>query len=416
MYMPECWNEPGDTYSDQFCCTTYYDGGGVHKNSGILNRLFAVSVDGGVYNDPTSTSGGTLEVYGLGFTKALNLFWRAHEDLTPTSQFMDMAIALSAACVNNIGTPLYEPNLFNSTITVSTETLTEEDCNNIDVAIAGSGMDSSNDFCPNIECEADGYGCSWKNCPVSNSQLFHEDMNYAMGQVGGRLQSPCEESGQFTKFARAFDQSQFSLNGFSLSCVQFGYYMMSVTDVTIEVFIDRSGGAPDAASMELVTSETVTTFNAYNNMQVQTVDFDNVAINFGSDTETLVIVMTIPYLTEGLIAGGGQINLGNAGTNQGTFVGGTCLSDYQEYSEWALENGITETTEVASQWYVHVSGTSASTSSSDEDDDLSGGEIAFAITSVIIVVGLIAVVAYLLVTRPAREAHRESEKLQENLI
>ena len=177
MYMPECFNQPGDTYSDQVCCTTYYDGGGVHKNSGILNRLFAVVVDGGTYSDPTSTTGETLTVAGLGFTKALNLFWRAHEELTPTSQFLDMAIALSATCQLNIGADLYEPNVFSSDITVSAEILSAEDCAYVNTAIAGSGMDSTEDFCPNIDCEADGYGCAWKMCPEANSQVYYEDMN-----------------------------------------------------------------------------------------------------------------------------------------------------------------------------------------------------------------------------------------------
>jgi hypothetical protein len=238
-------------------------------------------------------------------------------------------------------------------------------------------------------------------------------MNYAMGSVGGRLSSPCTEEGEVTQFARAFDQSQFSLNDFSVSCVQFGYYMMSVTDVTIEIFVDRSGGAPDVASMDLVASKTVTTFNSYDHMQVQTTDFDNIPLNFGSDSETLVVVMTIPYMSEGAISGGGQINIGNAGTDQGTFVGGSCMTDYQEYSTWATQNGITAADEVAAQWYVHVSGTSTSTSSDEDDNDLSNGEVAFVATSAVVVIGLVAVVAYLLVTRPSKNS---DDNLKENLI
>jgi Zn-dependent metalloprotease len=417
MYMPECWNQPGDTYSDQFCCTTYYDGGGVHKNSGILNRLFAVIVDGGSYSDPTSTTGELLAVTGLQFTKALNLFWKAHEELTPTSQFLDMATALSASCQNNIGAPLYVPNLFSSEITVSTETLTAEDCDNVELAIAGSGMDSLDDFCPNIDCEVDGYGCSWKMCPESNSQLFYEDMNYMMGQVGGRMSSPCEASAQATKFVRVFEQTDFSLNDFSVSCVQFGYYMMSVADVTLEVYIDRTGGEPDAASLELVASNTVRTYNSYDRMQVQTTDFDNVAVNFNSDTETLVVMMTIPIMTEGAIAGGGELNLAVAGTNKETYVGGDCLADFEKYSEWAVANGASAIDDVIPQWYVRVSGNSASSpSDSDDDDDMSGGQIAFVATSVAVVLGLVAIIAYLLVTRAAASSGRDEDKLNENLI
>jgi hypothetical protein len=403
MYMPECWNEPGDTYSDQFTCTTYYDGGGVHKNSGILNRLFAVIVDGGVYNDPSSTTGETLGVTGLGFTKSLNLFWRAHEDLTPTSQFMDMAIALSAACQHIIGAPLYEPNLFSSEITESTEVITDEDCVSVDAAITGSGMDSTNDFCPNIDCEVDGYDCAWKMCPLSNSQLFYEDMSYMMGQVGGRMESPCADTAP-SKFVRVFEQDEFAMNDFTVSCVQFGYYMMSVTDVTVELYIDRSGGEPDAASLELVASNTEQTFNAYNRMQVQTTNFDDVEIKFNSPTDTLVVMMTIPVMTEGAIAGGGQLNLAVAGTSKETYVGGDCLTDFTKYSEWAVQNGATSIEDVVPQWYVRVSGNSAASPSADssDDDDMSSGEIAAVATTAVVVLGLVAVIAYLLVTRVSK--------------
>jgi hypothetical protein len=82
MYKPECFIHPGDVLSDYFSCTTYADNGGVHKNSGILNRLYAVLVDGGEYADPDS-SGQTITVDGLGFVKATNLFWRTHQELVP---------------------------------------------------------------------------------------------------------------------------------------------------------------------------------------------------------------------------------------------------------------------------------------------------------------------------------------------
>jgi hypothetical protein len=390
--------------------------GGVHKNSGILNRLFAVVVDGGTYSDPSSTTGETLVVEGLGFTKALNLCWKAHAELTPTSQFLDMAIAVSATCQLNIGADLYVPNVFSSTITVSNETLTAEDCVNVDAAVVGSGMDSTLELCPNLDCQADGYGCSWKMCPESNSQVFYEDMNYMMGQVGGRLESPCAATAQATQFVRVFEQADFSLNDFSVSCVQFGYYMMSVTDVILEVYIDRSGGEPDAASLELVASNTVRTYNSYDRMQVQTTDFDNVAINFESATDTLVVMMTIPIMTEGAIAGGGELNLAVAGTNKETYVGGACLPDFQKYSEWAVANGASAIDDIIPQWYVRVSGTSASTpssSDSDDDDDMSSGQIAFVATTVAIVLGLVAVVAYLLVTRASTP---KDDNMKENLI
>jgi Zn-dependent metalloprotease len=134
MYRPECFFHPGTTRSDYYSCTTYNDNGGVHKNSGVLNRLFAVLSDGGQYDDPT-TPGSLLSVIGLGFTKTMNLFWRAREALTPTSQYIDMAIALQTSCELSIGTPLYLPNLYNHTIIKSSETITVVDCQAVAVAL-----------------------------------------------------------------------------------------------------------------------------------------------------------------------------------------------------------------------------------------------------------------------------------------
>ena len=130
---------PGDVLSDYYSCTTYADNGGVHKNSGVLNRLYAVLVDGGQYDDP-DTQGATISVQGLGFVKAANLFWRAHQELVPTSQYADMAIALQEACDLSVGQDLYIPNVFNSTITVSDERISTDDCLNVTAAIRGSGM------------------------------------------------------------------------------------------------------------------------------------------------------------------------------------------------------------------------------------------------------------------------------------
>ena len=208
------------------------------------------------------------------------------------------------------------------------------------------------------------------------------------------------------------------MNDFSVSCIQFGYYMMSVTDVVLEVYIDRTGGEPDAASLELVATKTVRTYNAYDRMQVQTADFDDVAIDFNSDTDTLVIMMTIPIMTEGAIAGGGEMNLAVAGTNKETYVGGVCLpNDFQKYSEWAVAIGASEIDEVIPQWYVRVSGTSASSpssSGSDDDDDLSSGQLTYVIVSAVAILGLVVVVAFLLVNRAS--SSNEENKMQENLI
>lgn len=174
MYKPECFFQPSTTDADYYSCTTYADSGGVHKNSGILNRLFAVLTDGGEYTDPNDPSE-QLEIYGLGFTKSTNLFWRTHQVLTSTSQYADLARSLNEVCEDSIGTVLNFPNLFNYTIIPSDETLTQEDCDNVASAVIGSGMDSDADFCPNIACDQnDIYDCRWVNCSASDVSLYYE--------------------------------------------------------------------------------------------------------------------------------------------------------------------------------------------------------------------------------------------------
>jgi hypothetical protein len=192
MYKPECFFHPSTTTADYYSCTTYADSGGVHKNSGILNRLYAVLVDGGEYVNPLDPST-TLSVYGLGMNKAANLFWRTHQDLTSTSQYLDFAISITNICELNIGEPLYFPNVFNDTIMTLNEVLTTEDCANVQVAITGSGMSDTRDFCPNIDCESQ-YECMWLNCPDANSEIFYEDYDENMGLYGaGKLTAACPQ-------------------------------------------------------------------------------------------------------------------------------------------------------------------------------------------------------------------------------
>ncbi len=176
----------------------------MHKNSGVLNRLFAVLVDGGEYQDPANADE-TLVVNGLGFNKATNLFWRTHQTLTPTSQYLDLAIALQETCEVNIGEELYLPNVFNISIIPLSEVLTGADCDNVAVAITGSGMSKTIDFCPNIDCQSQygQYGCTWKNCPAASDEYFYEDYQYTMGNGGvGKITPVCTAEGTGSSYAR----------------------------------------------------------------------------------------------------------------------------------------------------------------------------------------------------------------------
>ena len=181
MYKPECFFHPSTTMSDYYSCTTYADSGGVHKNSGVLNRLYSILTDGGEYDDPNLSDGSTLPIYALGFVKTTNLFWRAHQQLMPTSQFMDLGLTLISVCEESIGSVLFIPNVFNSTILHAKETLSSRDCGSVSMAVLVSGMTDTSDFCPNIACLPDNpYGCVWANCSASSTVLFYEVINQSL--------------------------------------------------------------------------------------------------------------------------------------------------------------------------------------------------------------------------------------------
>ena len=87
MWNPNCYGDPGKVSDAEYHCSTD-DAGGVHSNSGVVNRTFAILVDG---------LAGKVEPIGL--DKAAWLFWHTQTNyLTPTSYFPDLADGLEASC------------------------------------------------------------------------------------------------------------------------------------------------------------------------------------------------------------------------------------------------------------------------------------------------------------------------------
>lgn len=194
MYKPECFFHPGSTTSAYYACTTYYDNGGVHLNSGVFNHLFSALVDGGEF---VTSAGVVTTTAALGMVKTINLFWRAHEELTATSDFSDYAITINEVCTLNVGEVLYYPNVFNSTIT-KVDSLTSADCDLVRAAVTASGMSATEAaLCPNIDCS--GVRCEWAQCPaaeVNNYDVFYEDYDYYMGDArlrdtDGKIEPAC---------------------------------------------------------------------------------------------------------------------------------------------------------------------------------------------------------------------------------
>ncbi|KQV69670.1 hypothetical protein ASC64_07490 [Nocardioides sp. Root122] len=95
MWNPNCYGDPGKVSDEEYVCGSE-DSGGVHTNSGVVNRTFAVMVDG---IDGQGT--------GIGLDKAGWLFWHTQTNyLTPTSYFPDLADGLEASCQDLRGVTL----------------------------------------------------------------------------------------------------------------------------------------------------------------------------------------------------------------------------------------------------------------------------------------------------------------------
>ena len=193
-----------------------------------------------------------------------------------------------------------------------------------------------------------------------------------------------------------------------LSCIQFGYFMEGQTTVTIGVYIDSTGGAPDAASLRLVRSFDVTTVNAVGQMQVQTVSADiPFEIDFDKDRETLVVMMTTPVMSEGFVRGGGQFNSAVKGTTGETYVG-DCSGGYMTYADYVASNPSIKGYNENAQWYVRLHGLSDDDGDNDKDgdsdDSLSSGAIAGISIGVIAGVVAVGAIAYFLVFKKAKSS------------
>jgi hypothetical protein len=88
LWNPNCYGDPGRVSDEEYHCAPD-DSGGVHTNSGVVNRTFAIMVDG---YEPSG-------VDAIGLDKAANLFWHTQTNfLTPTSGFAELADGLEASC------------------------------------------------------------------------------------------------------------------------------------------------------------------------------------------------------------------------------------------------------------------------------------------------------------------------------
>lgn len=100
MWLPECKEDASSRASRYYVCSPSDNGPSlVHTNSGLVNRTFALLVDGGAVGQDT--------VRGIGLTKALHIFHHANNHyLTQVTDFHALADMLVLSATNLLGTNL----------------------------------------------------------------------------------------------------------------------------------------------------------------------------------------------------------------------------------------------------------------------------------------------------------------------
>ncbi|WP_457205921.1 M4 family metallopeptidase, partial [Nocardioides sp. P5_C9_2] len=141
MWNPTCYGDPGKVSDAEYHCSSD-DNGGVHGNSAVPNHGYALLVDGGTYNGQT--------VSGIGLDKAANIYFKAqNEYLTETSDFVDHADSLEAACTALVGRPINAINLEIGGTPEQAEPVTATDCEQVTKVIAAVELRKD----PTVQCD-----------------------------------------------------------------------------------------------------------------------------------------------------------------------------------------------------------------------------------------------------------------------
>ncbi len=163
MWRPRCsggeffFGNPGHGSSNLYHCDAS-DAGGVHINSSINNRAYALLVDGETVTlkDDGTPFANPVTVTGIGLTKAAHIFWRANSLYNvPTTNFNDNADSLLMACDDLTGVNLTKlvstaesgtgfmganNDTLDPTPELSGEVITAADCQQVANAIAAVEM------------------------------------------------------------------------------------------------------------------------------------------------------------------------------------------------------------------------------------------------------------------------------------
>ncbi|MEO0731890.1 MAG: M4 family metallopeptidase [Bacteroidota bacterium] len=134
LWQPECRDDPSSRWSEDYACLDItQDNGGVHINSGVVNRAFSLLTDGGTLRGDTVT--------GIGMTKAAHLFFHAADKyLTPVTDFDALGMLLQLSVHDLIGKPLSALTLVDLPAPYSGDTINAFDSLQLAKVIRATGL------------------------------------------------------------------------------------------------------------------------------------------------------------------------------------------------------------------------------------------------------------------------------------
>lgn len=353
MYSPECFSDPSDTNSWAWYCG-YSDNGGVHWNSGVGNKLYALLVDGGSLNG--------VNVKGIGMGKALNLIWAAFQDLTPTAEYNDLAEALTEHCNLMVGSSYYLPDVNSGASVLSSDMIEVKDCKQVQKAIRATKITRTNN-CPSLSMGHDTDAvCDAFSADGKTQDFSHEEFESSLTK-NSLVYGYCSYSGQSNDvFQRVFTQEMLGGDKVDLACIEHAFVVYSAEALLIEVWVDHDGGYPDIADttyMELVGSKLDTYVNSPTGgypSTTHTVSFDS-PLNITLPPGATLVVSATPQGAAyySYTYGYGSWNPDVYNTLGDTFMSGDCLGNlaYSVQNFWDAV-GLPDDPRSKFQWYVNV--------------------------------------------------------------
>jgi Zn-dependent metalloprotease len=162
LWNPECKFDAGSRESPYFVCATEQsDAGGVHTNSGLVNRTFALLVDGGTVNGTTFP--------GIGLTKAMHIFHHANNNyITQVTDFFALGDMLIVSANDLLGINLPAPTLLSLPAMLSDSIIQPGDIAQLELVIEATQLRGNGPCLPSPTLDPDAP----ENCASATVNAF----------------------------------------------------------------------------------------------------------------------------------------------------------------------------------------------------------------------------------------------------